>query len=146
MPADHLLTRDEARARAEHLSAITYEVTLDLTGTGPTFASHTRIHATARPGAQVFLDLLAENVREVTLNGERVDIGAARSGRVDLPALAESNLIEVTADCLYDRNGVGLHRFVDPVDGQTFLHTRFGSFDAHWLCVCFGCFDLRLVW
>ena len=54
------------------------------------------------------MDLVAETVREITLNGVRIDPAAAYAdGRIALSGLAERNLLVVTADCRYARDGTG---------------------------------------
>ena len=44
-------------------------------------------------------------------------------GGLPLPGLAEQNTLVVDADCRYSNTGEGLHRFVDPEDGQVYLYT-----------------------
>ena len=44
----------------------------------------------------------------------------------------------MTAICRYSRSGEGLHRFVDPVDGRTYLYTQFEASDARRV---FGSFE-----
>ena len=41
------------------------------------------------------------------------------------------------------RDGTGLHRFRDPVDGRYYLHTQFESNDAHRVFACFDQPDLK---
>jgi aminopeptidase N len=141
--ANQPLTRDEARARAQLLSGVSYEVALRLED-GDTFTSDTTVDFDcARPGASTFVDIEAQDVVSAELNGRPVPGEAFNGSRLQIDGLAEHNRLRVVARCVYGRTGSGLHRFVDPVDGETYLHTQFEPFDAHRVLTCFDQPDLR---
>ena len=142
------LTRDEARMRAALLAVESYDVDLDLEGDDPaTFRSRTTIRFACRePGAQTFVELAAESVQQVTLNGTALETGEITEGnRLVLSGLGAENVLEVDARCRYSRTGEGLHRFVDPVDGAVYLYTQFETYDAHRMYACFDQPDLKAV-
>ncbi|MFE7747831.1 aminopeptidase N [Streptomyces sp. NPDC057428] len=157
MPGENL-SRDEARERAELLTVDGYEVALDLRSAvgepgggdgeaGPrTFRSRTTIRfRAARAGASTFADLLAPAVTAVTLNGEDLDPAAVFDGtRIALEGLAGGdNVLVVDAQCAYSRTGEGMHRFVDPEDGEVYLYTQYEPADARRVYANFEQPDLK---
>ncbi|SFB97473.1 aminopeptidase N [Streptomyces aidingensis] len=152
MPGENL-TRDEARERARLLTVHGYEVALDLRSatdappaSGPrTFRSTTTIRfGCAEPGASSFADLLAPHVHSITLNGGPLPVDRVFDGsRIALPALAEENELVVDARCAYSRTGEGLHHFVDPEDGETYLYTQYEPADARRVFANFEQPDLK---
>jgi aminopeptidase N len=137
------LTRDEARTRAQLLSGVSYEVALRLEE-GDTFTSDTILKFDcSQAGAATFVDLEAQAVVSAELNGRPVPAEAFNGSRLQLDGLAEHNRLRVVARCAYGRTGSGLHRFVDPVDGETYLHSQLEPFDAHRILTCFDQPDLR---
>lgn len=143
MPAENL-TRAEAADRAAVVHVRSYDVTLDLT-TGPeTFASTTVVRFTATPGAATFIDLIAPTVHAVELNGRSLDVAdVVADARIALPDLAEENELRVVADCAYMTTGEGLHRFVDPVDGEVYLYSQFEVADSRRVYAVFEQPDLK---
>ncbi|MER7410376.1 aminopeptidase N [Streptomyces cacaoi] len=159
MPGTNL-TREEARERARLIGVDGYEIELDLSGaqaggepspggdgegTG-TFRSVTTVRFDcAEAGAATFVDLVAPRVREITLNGESRDPATAfADSRIALDGLAAGrNELRVVADCAYTNTGEGLHRFVDPVDGQAYLYTQFEVPDARRVFANFEQPDLK---
>ncbi|QAY70466.1 aminopeptidase N [Xylanimonas protaetiae] len=144
MPGQNL-TRAEAIERAAAVTAVeSYAIALDLT-TGPTtFASTTTIRFSGTEGASTFLDLVAPTVRSVTLNGVDLDPAAVfADSRIALEDLAAENEVVVVADCAYTNTGEGLHRFVDPVDGEVYLYTQFEVPDARRVFATFEQPDLK---
>jgi len=138
------LTRNEARERARLLAVDSYAVDLDLTAGEQTFTSVTvASFRCASPGSSAFIELEAEAVREISLNGQAVGTSAFSAGRIALPALAASNELRIVADCAYSRTGEGLHRFTDPVDGEVYLYSHFEPADAHRMFACFDQPDLK---
>nr|WP_202435429.1 aminopeptidase N [Streptomyces sp. SID7834] len=151
------MSRDEARARAELLTVDGYEVALDLRSAvgepdggdeaGPrTFRSQTTIRfRAARAGASTFADLLAPSVDAVTLNGKDLDPGTVFDGtRIALDDLvAGENVLVVDARCAYSRTGEGMHRFVDPEDGEVYLYTQYEPADARRVFANFEQPDLK---
>ncbi|WP_020577297.1 aminopeptidase N [Actinopolymorpha alba] len=148
MPGTNL-TRDEAHARARLLSVSGYEVDLDLTSaTNPdatTYQSTTVIRfSCAEPGASTFVDLIAPNVREVTLNGTTLDPASVyQDSRITLDGLAADNEVRIVADASYMNTGEGLHRFFDPVDQRPYLYTQFEVPDARRMFATFEQPDLK---
>ena len=143
MPAENL-TRAEARERAALVDVQSYDVALDLT-TGPeTFASTTVIRFTATPGARTFVDLIAPAVHEVVLNGRPLDVAqVVADSRIALTELEAENELRVVADGAYMSSGEGLHRFVDPVDGEVYLYSQFEVADSRRVFAVFEQPDLK---
>ena len=144
------LTRDDARARAELLHVDSYEVDLDLTDGGGkpserTFRSTTTIRFGAvRTGAGTFVDVIADRIHRASLNGATLDVSGYRAGTgLALPDLEADNELIVEADLLYTNTGEGLHRFVDPLDGETYLYSQFETADAKRMYTCFDQPDLK---
>ncbi|MEU7029447.1 aminopeptidase N [Streptomyces sp. NPDC046275] len=147
MPGTNL-TREEAQQRAKLLSVDAYEVDLDLTGAqeGGTYRSVTTVRFdSAAENADTFIDLVAPTVHEVVLNGTALDPAEVfRDSRIALPGLRQGrNELKVVADCAYTNTGEGLHRFVDPVDGQAYLYTQFEVPDARRVFASFEQPDLK---
>jgi aminopeptidase N len=137
------LTRVEAQERKSLVSVVSYDVHLDLT-TGPeTFRSTTTVVFDATPGASTFIDAITATVHAITLNGSPVDVAAADGTRIQLSGLAEKNTLVVDADFRYTNTGEGLHRFVDPVDGEAYLYSQFEVPDSRQVYAVFEQPDLK---
>ncbi|NBM18034.1 aminopeptidase N [Streptomyces sp. GC420] len=152
MPGENL-TREEARERAGLVSVDGYDISLDLRsavgeapGEGPrTFRSVTTVRfRRTGPGTSTFADLVAPSVNSVALNGRQLDPAQVFDGaRIMLDGLADDNVLVVDAQCAYSRTGEGLHRFVDPEDGEVYLYTQYEPADARRVFANFEQPDLK---
>ncbi len=133
------LRREEAAERSRVLRVRGYEVELDLTRGDEQFGSVSRVRFDGEyPGTGTFLDLVAAEVDSVVLNGERLDASCIGPARVQLENLRASNEVIVTATMPYSQLGEGMHRFVDPADGEHYTWTETMVNNA---CRVFACFD-----
>jgi aminopeptidase N len=138
------LTRDEADDRGRLIAVRSYQVDLDLTGGDDVFISQATVtFGCSRPGAGTFIELSAPAVTEIVLNGRPVAPEAFDGDRIALADLAADNELRVRASCAYSRNGEGLHRFRDPVDGDVYVYSDLETFDAHRVYACFDQPDLK---
>ena len=141
------LTRNEAVERAALVTVDRYRIELDLTGPGDKeFRSLTTVEFEALPGADTYIDLAADRVHRAVLNGHEIDVtGYDESTGIALTGCAQNNVLVVEADCRYSHTGEGLHRFVDPVDGEVYLYSQFETADAKRMFACFDQPDLKAV-
>jgi aminopeptidase N len=138
------LTRVEAQERKALVTVASYEVKLDVTTGAETFSSTTTVTFDAKAGASTFIDAFTRTVHSVTLNGESLDPAAVSDGvRIQLDNLAEHNVLTVVADAEYTNTGEGLHRFVDPVDGEVYLYSQFEVPDSRRVFAVFEQPDLK---
>ncbi|MGP3536521.1 aminopeptidase N [Microbacterium sp. RD1] len=145
MPGENLtrIEAQERRAVIDTTHGIEYEVALDLTRGDEVFGSRTTVRFAATAGADTFIDLIAREVREITLNGRAVPTEAFADSRITLAGLERENELVIDADCLYTNTGEGLHRFVDPVDGEVYLYSQFEVPDSRRMYAVFEQPDLK---
>jgi aminopeptidase N len=138
------LTRLEAQERKAILAVQSYVVALDVT-TGPeTFRSTTTVRFTAHNGRKTFIDAITARVHSVVLNGTSLDPSTVSDNvRIQLDGLVEHNTLTVVADFAYTNTGEGLHRFVDPVDGEVYLYSQFEVPDSRRVFAVFEQPDLK---
>ncbi|WP_148574910.1 aminopeptidase N [Nocardioides caldifontis] len=140
------LTQREAEERAALLAVERYDIDVDLTDlpTGPELRSTSTVRFTSREvGASTFVDCAAEVV-EATLNGE--PLGPAEEGRIELPGLAADNVLVVRTVQRETTDGEGVHKAVDPADGEVYLWTSFEPDEARFVWACFDQPDLKARW
>ena len=139
------LTREETAARSAHVTVHEIRVELDLrqardlARTG--FGSTTTLSFDATT-PDTWIDFIGEDIQRVTVNGadQPVEYDGAR---VTIRGLAASNTVTIEATGSYSRSGEGLHRFVDPVDGETYLYTQYEPADARRVMACFEQPDMK---
>jgi len=139
------LTRPEATERAATIEVVGYDVTLDLTGGDRTFRAISTISFVCTgPSRSTFIELAAADVHSATLNGDDVDISpwSPETG-LALTGLGTDNVLIVDADFAYSTSGQGLHRAVDPADGEVYLFSQFEINDAQRMYACFDQPDLK---
>ncbi|MEO6942270.1 MAG: aminopeptidase N [Terrimesophilobacter sp.] len=142
MPGDNL-TRLEAQERKALINVNSYDVSLDLTTGDDVFRSITVVNFSAKPGASTFIDAFTRTVHSIELNGAAVDTSAADGVRIQLDNLAADNVLTVISDAEYTNSGEGLHRFVDPVDGEVYLYSQFEVPDSRRVFAVFEQPDLK---
>ncbi len=120
------------------------EVDLDLDQGEQEFGSATRItFSCTDPGASTFVDVLAVELYSMVLNGEPVDVSTLTDGRVPLGGLAAQNVLEVRARMAFSRDGQGLHRAVDPADGEHYVYGHLFLDAGPRVFACFDQPDLK---
>jgi aminopeptidase N len=137
------LTQEEASERAAMLDVRRYDVAVDLTElpTGPRVRSTSTIEFACRtPGADSFADVAATVVR-ATLNGR--ELGAAENERLTLTGLEAVNTLVVEAVQDDTRTGAGVHKAVDPADGEVYVWMSFEPDEARRVWACFDQPDLK---
>ena len=160
MPGNNL-SRDEAAERARLIGpasgdgvqdlpvpALQTQVLLDLTAgaakPGHFVSTSTIRFSCTEPGAATFVDLVADEIRSITLNGVALEpVTNRESDHIRLKNLQAENELEIVAECRYMHTGEGMHRFIDPVDGRVYLYTQFETADAHRVYACFDQPDLK---
>ncbi|WP_037889730.1 aminopeptidase N, partial [Streptomyces viridochromogenes] len=144
-----VLTRDEAQTRAQLLDVHRYTIELDLTTGDETFDSRTVIRFTTREGqadTATFVEIKPAELRSVTLDGQPLDPETLDENRLPLKNLtAGEHELRVEAAMRYSRTGEGMHRFTDPVDGETYLYTQLCMDDAQRVFAAFDQPDLKAV-
>jgi aminopeptidase N len=142
------LTRAEARTRAELIRTHRYLIEIDLSGRGVEdperlFRSDTTISFDATAAGDLHLDLIADHVEAVSLDGVDLDPASFADSRFPLTVTEGPHTVRVLAHCRYSRTGEGLHRFVDPADKATYLYTQFEPADARRMFANFEQPDLK---
>jgi aminopeptidase N len=139
------ITQQETAERAALLRVDHYDVQLDLTRGGEVFGSVSSIRFDCTsPGAASYVDLIAETVHEITLNGTAIDPATGyAAGRIALADLAEHNELRVVADCAYSSSAAGLLRTVDSADGRVYTATEFEPAEARRVYANFEQPDLK---
>ncbi len=141
MPKENL-TRIEASERAQIISTHNYKVILDLTN-NDTFKSVSTVTFSANQGSTTFIDLIAEKVEQIELNGTQLPLDSYQDSRIPLPNLQEENTLTVSAICQYSHTGEGLHRAIDPADGEAYLYSQFEVPDSRRMYAVFEQPDLK---
>jgi aminopeptidase N len=142
VPTYRTLTRNEARLRRETIEVSAYDVTLDLSGDDATFGSRTVIRYRST-GGPTFLDVRPRALRSVVLDGRPLDVAAWDRGRFPLPPGAGEHELVVEAEMAYRHDGEGLHRAVDPADGQHYVYAMCFLDAAPSVFACFDQPDLK---
>ncbi|WP_189082401.1 aminopeptidase N [Mangrovihabitans endophyticus] len=137
------LNRTEAAERAAVVTPTAYDVDLDLTGGGETFRSRTVLRFTARSDEATFAELAPARLHSATLNGVALPPSALSGERLALTGLRAENELVVDAAMSYSNDGEGLHRFVDPADGATYLYAMSFLDAASRIFACFDQPDLK---
>ncbi|MGW2523724.1 aminopeptidase N [Streptomyces sp. NPDC001617] len=137
------LTRTEAERRAALLAVERYDVDIDLTDLpgGPEVRCVSTVTFTCRePGAETFVDCAAQ-VRSAALNGTALT--PSDDGRIPLPALAGHNVLRVESVQADTAAGQGVHKAVDPADGEVYVWMSFEPDEARYVWACFDQPDLK---
>ncbi|WP_427169671.1 aminopeptidase N [Arthrobacter sp. 92] len=143
------LQRDEAAKRSALITTHSYDVSLDVRQAPdpgvPGYTSRSVINfSAAEPGAATFLDFISSEVHSVFLNGKGLSVADVVEGsRIRLENLQAENQVTVTGTALYSTSGEGMHRFVDPADGQCYLYTQYEPADARRVFANFEQPDLK---
>ncbi|GAB1645626.1 aminopeptidase N [Krasilnikovia sp. MM14-A1259] len=138
-----ILSRDEAVTRAATITVTGYEIDLDLTTGAETFRSRTTVRFSAQPGATTFVEVEPATLGSARLNGTPLPADALVEHRLTLTGLVADNELVVEADMAYSNTGEGLHRFVDPADGNVYLYAHSFLDAARRIFACFDQPDLK---
>ncbi|MDR2748911.1 MAG: aminopeptidase N [Bifidobacteriaceae bacterium] len=129
----------QAEERSRVISNPRYEIALDLSLAENCFSSVTQIRFNAVKGTTTFVDFICNEIYSIVFNGEELDPKIHyKNNKITLQDLEEKNYLVVRANCPYSNTGEGLHRFVDPADGEAYLTSQFEVADS---CRVFACFE-----
>jgi aminopeptidase N len=139
------LTWDEAKRRAELVDVHRYDIDIDLTELveGGAFRAVSTIRFGApSPGSPTFVDCACE-VISASLNGQPLVADAVTADRIRLDDLADENVLVVETVQRSTHQATGVHRSVDPADGEVYIWTSFEPDDARRVWACFDQPDLK---
>jgi aminopeptidase N len=144
------LDKATADARKARVSAVEYDLDVDLDPAAPHFGGEVTIRfdlagaeANSDSGPNAVADLTLDfgggTVLDVNLNGGPVE-SHYNGSFLTLPAASlrsGSNTVTIRFDHPYSEDGTGLHRFVDPADGRHYLYTYLWPYYANRLFPAF---------
>ena len=149
-PMDESLFAPTAELRARQLTDISYNLEINIDAHGDQFSGVAEISFTLIPDNtdDLTIDFHQGSVASITRNGEQVNY-LYEKWFITVPAEeleAGENTLVVTYQHPYATDGSGLHRFVDPEDGEVYMYTDFEPYDANRLFPHFDQPDLKAIY
>ncbi len=133
------ISRSEARERSSRLAVDSYEVFLDVSGSGNTFFARSRVKFSCNNlQFETFIDAVAFRVISATLNGAPVNLNGYDGQTIFLENLSSTNELVIEVEVPYSKSGEGLQKSVDPVDNETYLYSQG---ETAFIRKMFPCFD-----
>lgn len=144
MVSNSNLTLHDARSRSQSLTIAHYELHIDVSDatSSVTFPVHTTARLTSTQ-PEVFFDYLGESVQSVTVDGSEVPSLFDGTRIVFAVPVDKEVTVGFKTVSRYSRTGQGLHRFVDPADGNTYLYSHLEPSDARRIYPCCDQPDLK---
>ena len=144
--AEPMLTMEHARARAARVSAVAYDLELELDGEAEEYAGRVDIRfELSDAGDDLTVDFVGGTTGLVRIN-DRVVEPLYNGNFLTLPAGSlgtGTNRVEIGFSHPYSTDGSGLYRFRDPLDGRCYLFTDFEPYDQNRLFPSFDQPDLK---
>lgn len=141
------LTREIAEFRRAQIESVAYQLHFTLTETSDHFEGVADLQIQLRQtDAPLSIDLLADRIHRVSVNGTPVTNLAKRKGSFDIPpAYLSSDPMTITVTYRGNYAGArdGLCRYTDPVDDRTYLYTNLEPYGAHYVFPCFDQPDIK---
>ena len=138
------ISRSEALERSEHLAVDSYNVFLDVSGTGDTFIAKSTVKFSCKtPGYNTFIDAVALRIISATLNGQSVDTSTFDGQTLFINNLAAENELTIEAEVAYSNTGEGLQKSVDPADNEIYLYSQGETAHIRKMYPCFDQPDLK---
>ncbi|EDQ00996.1 aminopeptidase N [Shewanella benthica KT99] len=116
-----------AQSRSARISAVSYQITLDLTQ-AEHFSGSTQVNfQLSDTSTPLSLDLLRADIKSFIINGHKIYPSYNGKAFILSPSLllSGSNAVEISYTQNYGNYGMGLVRFVDPKDANVYLESNF---------------------
>ncbi len=135
------LTRAEAQHRARLLSVDQVTVALDLDRGPEHFHSRSTLRLTAHSAGETFLDFRPVTCERVELDG--IPLPEPVAGRIPITLTPGEHTLLAEGLMGYSRDGQGLHRSVDPADGEAYVYGHLFLDQAPRVFACIDQPDLK---
>jgi aminopeptidase N len=139
-----VLTRDEARARAQRVRRVDYGLSFDLEAGADAFRGRADIRLELEASDEPLALDFRGRVAACRIDDRPIRLDH-RDHRIHLPgtSLGGSARVVVDYEAPFEASGEGLHRFVDPEDGAEYVYTNLEPFLAHRVFPCLDQPDLK---
>ena len=139
------LLQTDAKKRAARISNIAYELSLTLTGKEEFSAKSKISFDLSDIDSSVTVDLDNANITELIVNGNPATILYNRWFISIAPEtlIKGRNTIDVSYTRTHNADGNGLHRMLDPADGEVYIYSNFEPDMAHYVFALFDQPDLK---
>lgn len=141
------LSQEMAQFRRAQIKSVSYDLAFTLREHADNFEGLAKIHVELNDTrSPLSIDLKAQKLKEVSVNGKVIHTIVERNGSFDIPAdqLTSTTLeILVSYTGAYSGTGEGFCYFVDPADQKEYLYTNSEPYGAHKVIPCFDQPDLK---
>ncbi len=127
------IAQSRAQARRARIGDLSYALDLDLTAGAEEYTGVVDIRFTLKGDGPLTIDFGGGTVDGVEVNGAAV-VADYNGFFITVPGAAlqaGQNRVRIRYRHGYSRDGTGLHRFVDPVDGRAYLYTYLWPYYAN---------------
>ncbi len=132
--ASDSLDRATAESRKQRLSAVAYDVFIDLLTDPESFSGSLNVRFDLANGDDdLTIDFGGGDLRSVVVNGQATEV-AYNDFFLRIPGdvlRTGANQINIEFAHDYSQDGTGLHRFLDPADGKTYLYSYLWPYYAN---------------
>lgn len=137
----------DAKDRKSRLENVHYKSSIQLNGTDEHLKGRNVISFDLKDAKRPLrLDFYEGTVSALKVNGTDVPLTAKKQFWIELPAEALKegpNTVDVTYTAAFTRQGIGMHRFVDPETKEVFFYTKLEPYEANRVWPSFDQPDLR---
>ena len=138
------VTQVDCIERAKCFADVAYDVKLNLPR-GDWYSGCVEISFNLKqaPANELWFDFRGIKIAEYKINDEAVasDANTFKNHHVQIPTsmlrVGETNRAKIYFLNKYRKDGVGLHSFIDKVDGEQYIYTQFEADFCHYVFPCF---------